>query len=154
MTGWQFGPYQPNRDVRIGTTEREEAVRLLSDHLSAGRLELSEFEERVGAAYAARTAGQLAALFRDLPGPLPGMPGYRTLPGLLAMPGYRAFLPRVPRRVILLVLLAFLLITLAADVAFPPLFVIPIVIFVLHRRRRFAYAAGFRRNEGPGCRRD
>ncbi len=135
MTGWPVGPYfqAPGRDVRIGTSEREQAVELLAEHLAAGRLEVVEFEERVSAAYAARTAGQLAALFRDLPGPLPSMPGYR-------MPR------RVPRRAILLVLLIVLLGMLVADVAFPPLFFIPIVFLVLRVRRRWHYAyAGSRR---------
>jgi len=136
MTGWQFGPYQyqPGRDVRIGTAEREQAVQLLSQHLSAGRLELAEFEERITAAYGARTVGQLAALFADLPGPLPAMPGYRTVNR-----------PQVPRRAILVVLLLFLLAMLIADVAFPPLFLIPVFWLVLHGRRRFAYAIGCRR---------
>jgi hypothetical protein len=135
MTGWAVGPYfqGSGRDVRIGTTEREQAVQLLAEHLSAGRLEVAEFEERVSAAYAARTAAQLAALFRDLPGPLPSMPGYR--------------MPRaVPRRAIMLVLVIVLLGVLVADVAFPPLFFIPIVFLVLRARRRWRCAyAGDRR---------
>jgi Domain of unknown function (DUF1707) len=133
MTNWQFGPYSsaPNRDVRIGTEEREQAARLLAEHLSAGRLELAEFEERVSAAYAARTAAQLAAPFRDLPGPWPAMP-YRA--GLGRPAGWR-----VPRRVLLLMLVVFGLALVVADVAFPPLFVIPIVLLLIHRRRRYAY---------------
>jgi len=137
MTNWQFGPYfsAPNRDVRVGTEEREQAVQLLAQHLSAGRLELAEFEERVSAVYAARTAAQLAALFRDLPGPLPPMPGYR------AERGYPAG-RRVPRRLILLVLLIVALVMLVADIAFPPFFLIPVCWLVLHaRRRRYAYGS-------------
>jgi len=133
MTTWQFGPYfaMPNRDVRIGTEEREQAVQLLSQHLSAGRLELAEFEERVSAVYAARTAAQLAALFRDLPGPLPPL-SYRPV-------------RRVPRRAILLVLLIVALVVLVADIAFPPFFLIPVCWLVLHARRR-RYAYGYRRH--------
>ena len=136
MTGWQFGPYlpAPSRDVRIGTDEREQAVQLLAQHLSAGRLELAEFEERVTAAYAARTASQLAALFRDLPGPVPAMPGYRT------------GRPWVSRRLILLMVLLFVLAMLVVDVAFPPLFLIPICWLVIHRRRRHYAYAGYRRD--------
>ena len=141
MTGWQFGPYLSSfgpylskPDVRIGTDEREQAVQLLAQHLSAGRLELAEFEERVTAAYAARTASQLAALFRDLPWPVPTMPGYRPQR------------PRVSRRLILVLVLVFVIAMVAADVAFPPLFIIPIVWLLIHRRRRhYAYAAGIRR---------
>ncbi|HEU5270085.1 MAG TPA: DUF1707 domain-containing protein [Jatrophihabitans sp.] len=156
MTGWQIGPYQSGRDVRIGTEEREQAVQLLSQHLSAGRLELAEFEERVTAAYGARTAGQLAALFADLPGPLPVLPGYRMDWGGGYRPdrsgyrvdrsGYRtARRGWVPRRAILVLLLIFLLAMLIADVAFPPLFLIPLAWMLIHGRRRFAYAMGCRR---------
>lgn len=137
MTGWQFGSYfsAPNRDVRIGTEEREQAVQQLAQHLSAGRLELAEFEERVSEVYAARTVGQLAVLFRDLPGP---GPAYR------AGPGSRGGWP-VPRRAVLLVLVIFALGMLVADIAFPPLFFIPVVWLIIHaRRRRYAYA-GYRR---------
>jgi len=136
MAGWPVGPYflqSPSRDVRIGTAEREQAVQLLSEHLSAGRLELAEFEERVAGAYAARTNSQLASLFRDLPGPLPPMAGYPSAPR------------RLPRRTILVLLVILALVVLVADVAFPPLFLIPICLLVIHRRRRLWAMAGDRR---------
>jgi TM2 domain-containing membrane protein YozV len=53
--------------VRIGNSEREAAVRQLGEHLAEGRLDTHEYEERVSAAYAARTADDLAPLFKDLP---------------------------------------------------------------------------------------
>jgi hypothetical protein len=53
--------------LRIGNTEREAAVRELGEHYAAGRLDAAEYEERTGAAYAARTADDLAPLFADLP---------------------------------------------------------------------------------------
>jgi DUF1707 SHOCT-like domain/TM2 domain len=55
------------RPIRIGTTEREQAVTALGDHFAQGRLEPHEFEERMTAAYAARTADELDRLFDDLP---------------------------------------------------------------------------------------
>jgi hypothetical protein len=55
------------RSIRIGTTEREQAVKALGEHFAHGRLEPSEFEERMTAAYAARTAAELDRLFADLP---------------------------------------------------------------------------------------
>ncbi|HEY7597811.1 MAG TPA: DUF1707 domain-containing protein [Actinophytocola sp.] len=58
-------------ELRIGTREREEAVKVLGDHLSEGRLELGEYEERVGRAVEARTRGELRPLFSDLPAPYP-----------------------------------------------------------------------------------
>jgi hypothetical protein len=134
MTGWPIGQYfqAPGRDIRIGTAEREQAVQLLAEHLSAGRLELAEFEERVGCVYAARTDSELGALFRDLPGPVPS--GYPVRPAR-----------RLPRRPILLLLIVLALVVLFADIAFPPLFVIPICLFLIHRRRRAWAMAGYRR---------
>ncbi|MBI1758354.1 MAG: DUF1707 domain-containing protein [Actinobacteria bacterium] len=62
-------PGQPA--VRIGNAEREAAARALGDHFAAGRLDQAEFDERVGAVYAARTHAELAVLFTDLPEPRP-----------------------------------------------------------------------------------
>jgi hypothetical protein len=55
------------RSIRIGTAEREQAVKALGDHFAQGRLAPEEFEERMTAAYAARTALDLDQLFDDLP---------------------------------------------------------------------------------------
>jgi hypothetical protein len=57
--------------VRIGTSEREEAVRALGEHLAQGRLEISEYDQRCGLAAAARTRAELAEIFDDLPDPNP-----------------------------------------------------------------------------------
>ena len=57
--------------LRIGTAEREAAVRILSDHLSEGRLTLEEYEERIAVALEARTQADLKPLFTDLPPPHP-----------------------------------------------------------------------------------
>ena len=56
--------------VRIGTAERERAQNALSEHFSEGRLDVAEFEERIGLAMAARTFGELEPVFWDLPGGL------------------------------------------------------------------------------------
>jgi hypothetical protein len=58
-------------NVRIGTSEREDAVRALAEHLSEGRLEIAEYDHRCGLAAAARTRAELAAIFDDLPEPKP-----------------------------------------------------------------------------------
>lgn len=57
--------------LRIGTSERESAVKILSDHMSEGRLSLEEYEERMAAALEAKTRGDLRELFTDLPAPYP-----------------------------------------------------------------------------------
>ena len=60
-------------EIRISNAERDEAVSTLGEHLSTGRLELDEFDERCGRAAAARTRGELEALFSDLPAPHPDL---------------------------------------------------------------------------------
>ena len=57
---------------RVGDQERERVAGLLGEHVGAGRLALSEFDERVRSAYAATTRGELAELLADLPGPRRG----------------------------------------------------------------------------------
>ena len=55
--------------LRSSDEEREHAVGLLREASAEGRLTLDEFSQRVEAAYAARTANQLAELTSDLPVP-------------------------------------------------------------------------------------
>jgi hypothetical protein len=54
-------------EVRVGDAERQDAASQLQDHFAAGRLTWDELDERLGVAWAARTAGELSALFTDLP---------------------------------------------------------------------------------------
>jgi hypothetical protein len=54
-------------EVRASDDDREETVRQLQRGLTQGRLTVDEFDERVRAAYAARTLAELADLTRDLP---------------------------------------------------------------------------------------
>jgi uncharacterized protein DUF1707 len=56
-----------NDDVRIGDAEREQVAQRLHVHVGSGRLDLAEFEQRIDAAYQARTRGELAAVLADLP---------------------------------------------------------------------------------------
>lgn len=53
--------------TRASDAEREGCARALRDHAAAGRLEVSELEERLGRAYGARYRAELRALLRDLP---------------------------------------------------------------------------------------
>ncbi|GAA4907671.1 hypothetical protein GCM10023204_10800 [Actinomycetospora succinea] len=57
-------------DVRASDAEREIVVERLQRAMGNGRLTVAEFDERVAAAYAATTRGQLAELTKDLPGHL------------------------------------------------------------------------------------
>ena len=55
------------RDVRASHDERQAAVRRLERALRDARLTIVEFDERIRAAYAARTRGELDDLTEDLP---------------------------------------------------------------------------------------
>ncbi|MBL1080412.1 DUF1707 and DUF2154 domain-containing protein [Streptomyces actinomycinicus] len=54
-------------DLRASDADRERVAEVLRDALAEGRLDMDEFEERLEAAYKARTYGELAPLTRDLP---------------------------------------------------------------------------------------
>lgn len=84
--------------VRIGTAEREAAVKLLSDHMSEGRLSLEEYEERMAAALEARTQADLKPLFTDLPPPHPSfmVSAPPALPALPPPSGSPVYLPAPP----------------------------------------------------------
>lgn len=57
--------------MRIGDTERESALAALGEHMSAGRLDIDEYGDRTAKVATARTRGELADLFTDLPDPHP-----------------------------------------------------------------------------------
>jgi hypothetical protein len=60
-------------EVRASDDDRQRVVLALERHTAAGRLRLSEFDERSAAALRAVTMGDLLALTRDLPNePAPG----------------------------------------------------------------------------------
>lgn len=79
--------------ARITVGERERALRELAGHLGAGRLTLTEYEERAATAAAATTTPELAALFTDLPvdvpPPAPSRPADPTA-GFLVLAGCAA----------------------------------------------------------------
>jgi hypothetical protein len=56
-----------DRHLRASDAERERAAARLREHASAGRLTMDELAGRVETALAARTHGELEALFEDLP---------------------------------------------------------------------------------------
>jgi hypothetical protein len=72
----------PDGQLRVGDAERQQAAMALGDHFATGRLDQQEFDDRVQAAYAARTRDELQQLFVDLPEPAPFRAGSRpTAPG-------------------------------------------------------------------------
>ena len=64
--------------IRIGDADRSAALDALGMHFADGRLTIAEFEERTGAAATAVTRADLAPLFADLPGGVPGSAGGRA----------------------------------------------------------------------------
>lgn len=53
--------------MRIGHAERDAAAADLGEHYVAGRLDLDELHERLGAVFTAKTYGQLTRVMADLP---------------------------------------------------------------------------------------
>jgi len=81
------GEPTPSPALRASDAEREHTATLLRDHAAAGRLTPEELDERLDAAYAARTVGELDALAHDLPAPAqPSAPARRRA---LQRPGAR-----------------------------------------------------------------
>ena len=56
-----------NPSMRASDADRERTATLLREHHAEGRLTGEEFHERLDAAYAAKTLGDLDALLVDLP---------------------------------------------------------------------------------------
>jgi uncharacterized protein DUF1707 len=61
--------------MRAADTDRIQMAQLLSDAAAQGRLEMTEFEDRLKKAYAAETLDQLDRLSSDLPGIATTAPG-------------------------------------------------------------------------------
>lgn len=87
--GGHRGPYTGGMSTdpvpqRLSDADRDAASDLLRTHFEAGRLDESEFTERMGAALAARFASDIVPLFADLPEPHPVLPGQDPTPPLPA----------------------------------------------------------------------
>jgi hypothetical protein len=61
----------PSPNIRISDVDRESALRALGEHMSIGRINLDEYAERSARVTAAKTRGELADIFDDLPQPHP-----------------------------------------------------------------------------------
>lgn len=64
----------PPTEIRVSDAERNSAIDALGEHLSAGRLTIDEYGDRSARVTVARTAGDVAAQFHDLPEPHPALP--------------------------------------------------------------------------------
>jgi hypothetical protein len=56
-----------DQHIRVSDAERNWVAELLGQHYAEGRLDQAELDERVGKTMAAKTRGDLAGLFDDLP---------------------------------------------------------------------------------------
>ncbi|MGW7415769.1 DUF1707 SHOCT-like domain-containing protein [Streptomyces sp. NPDC054863] len=54
-------------ELRASDADRERIAEVLRDAVAEGRLDMEEFDERLGAAYTSRTQAELQLLVRDLP---------------------------------------------------------------------------------------
>jgi hypothetical protein len=56
-----------DQHIRVSDAERNSVAELLGQHYADGRLDQAEFDERISRTMAAKTRGDLAGLFDDLP---------------------------------------------------------------------------------------
>jgi hypothetical protein len=56
-----------DQHIRVSDAERNEVAEILGQHYADGRLDQAEFDERVTRTMSAKTRGDLAGLFDDLP---------------------------------------------------------------------------------------
>ncbi|GAA2450216.1 DUF1707 domain-containing protein [Actinomadura vinacea] len=57
----------PNPDIRASDADRDRVATTLREHCAQGRITMDELHERLEAAYAAKTLGQLQEITSDLP---------------------------------------------------------------------------------------
>lgn len=78
--------------MRISDADRQAALEVLAEHLTAGRITLDEYGERSAHIMVARTADDLAEQFDDLPAPHPVLSTGR--PAAALAPSERPALPK------------------------------------------------------------
>jgi hypothetical protein len=85
----------PSPQLRISDQNRESALSALGEHMSAGRIDIDEYGERSARITAAKTRGELAEIFADLPAP---HPRYDGVPQAVAAPGPATETAPAPQR--------------------------------------------------------
>ena len=128
--------------LRISDAEREAAAAELGEHYAQGRITTEEHAERLDRIWASRTRGELAPVFRDLPGRYgPVAPrAERRRPAYWAPgPPFRHGLPGP----VLAVLAVLLVLTVATHL---PLILagVLVLLFVSARRRRHHWSRSLR----------
>lgn len=120
--------------LRISDAEREAAAAELGEHYAQGRITPEEHAERLDRIWASRTRGELAPVFRDLPGrygPVAPRTGSRRPAYWAPGPPFRRGVPGP----VLAVLAVLLVLTIVTHV---PLVLagVLVLLFVAARRRR------------------
>jgi hypothetical protein len=64
-----------DQHIRVSDADRNAVAEQLGAHYADGRLDQAEFDDRISRTMAAKTRGDLAGLFDDLPDPHPGSAG-------------------------------------------------------------------------------
>jgi hypothetical protein len=132
-----------DQSIRLSDAEREAVAADLGEHFAQGRLTADEHAERLEQVWAAKTRGEIAPIFRDLPSPYAAVsapPAARD--DRYWSSGVRPFRRGVPGP--LLVVLALLI--LFSAIAHFPFFLLGFAIlwFVVLRRRRHFHHHGWR----------
>jgi len=121
-------------DIRVGDTEREDALGKLGEHMSAGRLDIDEYGERSAKVTAAKTRGELLDLFGDLPEPRPAFG--RPVPPPVAAADRSPALRHKVVPVLVPVVAVGLAIGLMFIVKLPFIFLLPFVFIAIASSRR------------------
>ncbi|HEX9064220.1 MAG TPA: DUF1707 domain-containing protein [Streptosporangiaceae bacterium] len=131
--------YQPRRrsphqnpNLRVSDADRADVADRLSKHYGDGRLDQAEFNERMERAMSAKTQGDFAGLFEDLP----DLAGGQTPPAQPPVSYQPVRRPSPVYRILMLVLLVVAAIILGHVLAqwFFPWVLIGIVAYLLLRR--------------------
>ncbi|WP_407675397.1 DUF1707 SHOCT-like domain-containing protein [Peterkaempfera griseoplana] len=87
-------PAVAESELRASDADRERVADVLRDAFADGRLDVDEHAERIEAAYAAKTLGELEPLTRDLPAhPAPPVPRPAAAPAGPPLPPARSYSP-------------------------------------------------------------
>ena len=137
-----------DQTIRLSDAEREAAAADLGEHFAQGRLTADEHGERLEQIWSAKTRGEVAPIFRDLPSPYAAVsspPADSRRDERYWASGPRPFRRGVPAP--LLVVLAVLIV--ATVVTHFPIFLFGFAVFWFVALRHRAYAHGWgRRRSG------
>jgi hypothetical protein len=133
----------PSGGLRVSDADRDRAIAELSEHFQDGRLTTEELEDRTGRALQARTAGELAELFTDLPRRQTAVTS--TAPTPARAGSFRpARVPTVPIAIIAAVVLASILSGHPGLIA-----LVPVLVFLIVRRLTSGRGAGHPGDRAP-----